>query len=363
MSTTTPSGTPERPRQVTMVGVLLMVGAVLVVMGAWQLIAGLETVETREQVEQVLSDPPLSGLGVGVPAALQAIKILAMVAAASAVAAGILGWQVMQRSRTARVALSVLAVPLLLAGMLSGGLVAALMAGAVVSLWLQPAHGWFKNPPEVPASTRPQRVPQPPQEARPASDHRPWESAPPPSSTGLPPATHAGPSAFQGFGTTTATAAGTPAPAGRSGVPGPLRGGLVLAWAACTMVVIGLVLAIVSLASDPASLNRSIDDAIEQTKNSAFASSDVTRDDVRAAIYAMLGLAIAWAVAAAGVAVLAWRGHRWAWLALCISGAVAAVGLLVLSLGEVALLLPLMVMMMSLGLLLRPESRAWYRRR
>ena len=59
-----------------------------------------------------LESLPADGLGLSVDAARTALRVSAMVAAACATAAAILGYQVMQRSRSARVALSVLAVPL-----------------------------------------------------------------------------------------------------------------------------------------------------------------------------------------------------------------------------------------------------------
>ena len=68
-----------------------------------------------------------------------------MVAAGCATAAGILGYQVLRRSKSARLALTVLAAPLFLTGMVTGGFVSSLVAASAVMLWLQPARDWFRT--------------------------------------------------------------------------------------------------------------------------------------------------------------------------------------------------------------------------
>ena len=57
------------------------------------------------------------------------MRVMAMVGAACAAASAILGWQVLQRSRGARVALSLLAVPLFVTGLAGGGVVSAVVVG------------------------------------------------------------------------------------------------------------------------------------------------------------------------------------------------------------------------------------------
>ena len=134
---------PERPRQVTAVAWTIVVASVLVVVTVFDYVAGLRTLDSREQIAEVLSEPPGSDLGVSVSTAIDALRVLAFVAAGCATAAAVLGYQVLQRSRSARLILSLLAVPLFFAGMPSAGLLAAVVVAAVVMLWLQPARDWF----------------------------------------------------------------------------------------------------------------------------------------------------------------------------------------------------------------------------
>ena len=66
-----------------------------------------------------------------------------MIAAGCATAAVILGYQVLRRSRTARIGLTVLAVPLLFSGMVTGGFLSSIVVACALLLWLQPARDWF----------------------------------------------------------------------------------------------------------------------------------------------------------------------------------------------------------------------------
>src|SRR3954449_10253380 len=97
-----------RPRQVTIAGWMIMVGSVTVVLLVFQQIAGLHTVDTRDALESVVEEPPFDAMNLDVDQLLGVVRVLAMIAAACATATAILGWQVLQRSRSARVALSIL---------------------------------------------------------------------------------------------------------------------------------------------------------------------------------------------------------------------------------------------------------------
>lgn len=75
-----------------------------------------------------------------------AIRVLAMVEAAGAVAAAILGWHVLRRSASARIGLTVVAGPLLLAGLVTTPLFAVVVEAGVIALWLPAANSWFAPP-------------------------------------------------------------------------------------------------------------------------------------------------------------------------------------------------------------------------
>ena len=120
-----------------------MVGSVLVVLSAYERMSGLHSLETQEAISDFLSKPPGDELGLSRDGAQSVLRLLALVAGAAAAAAAILGWQVLGRSRSARVALSVLTVPLFVGGMAVFGFLAALVVVAIVMLWVQPAKDWF----------------------------------------------------------------------------------------------------------------------------------------------------------------------------------------------------------------------------
>lgn len=142
MSTTT-----ARPRQTTMAGVMVMLGATFVVISVWDMVSRLRSLETREWIERFLADGPGGASVMSVESMIQTLHVIALLSAACAVAAVALGWQVLQRSTGARVALSVVAVPLFLTGLVSNALAAPLVAAATVFLWLSPSREWFAGLP------------------------------------------------------------------------------------------------------------------------------------------------------------------------------------------------------------------------
>ena len=357
-----------------MAGWVTIVGSVLVVLSVFAQISTLESLDTRRSLEELLAEPPADGLGIEVATALEVIRVLAMVTGACAAATAILGWQVMQRSRPARLALTVLSVPLFLAGFVTGGFTTSLVAAASVVLWLQPARAWVNGDPV------PERYLRPDPPAR--SDRSPGSSQGAPPAQSWPPPLPPGPtepSPYQGFGSAPATPVADPgpavasapvqpgwpapgqpawAPAQRGPAPQQLRLGLVLAGVTSALVVVGLALTIAAIALDPSLVDESIERAIAE--NPAMAG-EVTVDQVRVGLYAVLAGFVAWAIAAACLAAFAWAGRPWAWILLCVSAGLAA-GLLFLVtvLGGLVAAIPLAATAGSLALLLRPDVRAWY---
>ena len=170
---TTPPA-PTRPRQVTLAAVMIMGGSVLVVLTVFERMSGLHSLETRQAVQKFLAEPPGDGLGVGVTEVLAALRVLCMVAAGCATAAAILGYQVLRRSRSARVVLTVLAAPLFVTGLVSGGFVSSVVAASAVMLWFQPARDWFDGV---------VREPRPTPEAWPQQTGAVWPPPLPPASS------------------------------------------------------------------------------------------------------------------------------------------------------------------------------------
>ena len=83
-------------------------------LGFRPLIADLRTLETRQAIERVpLRAARAAALGLDVDRRWPCCAIVSMVAAGCAAAAAILGFHVLRRNRSARLGLTVLAVPLL----------------------------------------------------------------------------------------------------------------------------------------------------------------------------------------------------------------------------------------------------------
>jgi hypothetical protein len=309
---------PERPRQVTLAGWLIVVGSVLTVLSAFERMSGLHSLETQEAISDFLSQPPGDGLGLSVDGAQSLLRVLALVAGATAAAAAILGFQVLSRSRSARVALTVLALPLFVGGMAVFGFLAALVVISVVMLWLQPAKDWFDGvTPARPAERT---------AAAPTALVRPAEAGP---------------------------AAGRPDAAR----PSSVTAACIVTWVVCGLVlgVLGTTLLVLLAAPDL------VFDEVRR-QDPGFGQDGLSEGEVRQAAFVGCAVVGAWCVAAIGFAVAAFNGYRWGWVALLISTVVAGAASALLMLGSLVLVVPMAAAAVTVGLLLRPESRAWCRR-
>ncbi len=358
---------PARPRQVTWSAAIIMIGSAFILLSAWQVVAGIGTLETREGVEEFLADAPGDGLGLGVAGALDALRVTAMAAAALAVTTGILGWQVLLKSRSARVVLSVLAVPVFVTGTVTGGLISAVVVASVITLWLSPAREWYAGlPVPDPPARRPRGAavtPTPQQQAFLPPTGQP--TGPPTGQpTGQPTEQPTGQPGTQG---------GAPAPyarpfgqpahahradATRPGARGPRPPALLVAclvsWSLCGLT---LVLATGGVALLWASPDVVLDALREQ--DPAALEQGLSLRDIQVATTVMFGVLAVWCLVAVVAAVLAVRGSvggRWTlwWCA-----AVAAVLALGFSLGSPAFVVPLLGCVLVVALLMRPEVRAW----
>ena len=225
----------DRPRQLTMASWFVILGSVFLVASVYDSLTNLSSVDMRDEIGRVLDSGSGAGLGIGVDQALSIMRVALMVAGACAAAAAVLGVYVLQRHRGARVALSVVAVPLLLTAPFTGGLFGALVAAATLTLWTGPARDWFAGRPvrETPRQVAERRAGEAqerrtatPPAAQPPRLDAPSTPAPPAPSTASP---SSAPGATQGFGRTeqqlpSAPPAWTPQQTGQlpGSVPGPL---------------------------------------------------------------------------------------------------------------------------------------------
>ena len=146
-------------------------GSVFLLLTVFDTLTNLNSVEMRDEITEMLRSPTGEGLGITMSQALAGMRAGLMVSAACAAAAAVLGVYVLQRNRGARLALSILAVPILLTAPLTGGFPGALVAVATLMLWSGPARDWFAG--------RPVREMQVPRRPDKPSKPGPWETTMP----------------------------------------------------------------------------------------------------------------------------------------------------------------------------------------
>ncbi len=352
-----PTG-PARPRQVTLAAWLIMLGSAFVVLAMFERVAGLHTLETQETVQTFLSEPPGNSLGLGLQTVQSLLHTMAMVAAGCATAAAILGFQVLQRSRSARVLLSILAVPLFLSGLLSGGFLSSVVAAAVAMLWFQPSRDWFNG------VTR---------EAPPtlAASHASTQPSPP-----TPGSAPTQPPAYPGFGTAPGAAPGAGSPSEQDARVWAMLGGrgapalpaaprppavtraAVVTGIFTTLTILVMGASIVVVATDPAL----VFDQLRRT-NPELVDQGISEQAMVQLVYLFGGLAIAWSLAAVAFAALAFRRVGWARPALVVSAAISSVFSLLGTMDSILLVIPLMGSVATVWWLTRPEVREWFSRR
>lgn len=353
--------TLPRPRQVTLAGWMVIIGSVLVVLFAADMISRLHSLETRESVEKLLADSPTIGDRFTVSGVLSIMRVVGMIAAGCATAAVILGWSVLQCNRSARLGLTVLAVPLLLAGLVTGGFTASVVAAAALMLWLQPARDWFDGKAAVP------REAQRPDAGRPD----PFAAPPTSSVSSTLPSAQQGPRAMVGYGDTAQVAPSLPsgavpvapgpfgaAPASRASRPTSVVWACALTWLFSLLGCVVAVIATVVIALNPQAV---LDEVYKQ--NPEFAEAGFTDAMVLTATFVTAAGLVIWALGAIVLAFLVWRGIGWARIVLMVSsgGAIALLGLAVFT--QPLMLLPLVAAGITMAMLGRPETAAWVARR
>ena len=398
---------PSRPRQVTFAAWLIMGGSLFVLVSAFEQMAGVQSLDTRRAVQDFLAEPPADGLGVGVQDVLNALRVMVLITGACATATLILGSQVLQRSRSARLALSVLAVPLFVCGLVVGGIMSSFVAAAVVMLWVQPARDWFAGK-EASAATRDTRFDRLPpssqaqigpvqpgphdQQGQPGQQTYPSATQVPPvvsapvgeqapgqqagQQGGQEPAGSGDPRPWSGFGTAGTGSAGAPvtypaatrqpdpasyspqAPdARRRPAPQPVVWACVITWVMSGLVGLAMGLTALALAAAPGPLFEEMD----RRDPELLSSTGMTEDDLRLVVLMVAAAIVVWCVLASLVAVFAFRRVPVGRVLLMVSASCAA--LLCLAgavLGSPLLVVPLVACGATMALLMRPEVTQWY---
>lgn len=296
-----------------MAGVMVMLAGVFVVFSVWDTVSRLRSMETRESIEKFLAEPPGNELSLSVESMISVLHVTSMVAAACAVAAVALGWQVLQRSRPARLALSIVAVPLFITGLASGGFMSALAAAATAMLWLSPSREWLAGQP----------VPEPGAKPRPAVPAvEPQILAPTPPTDKR---------------------------------PDPVTTAVALTIVFAGIVLLMTLVSVVLVATQP-------DLVLEELRrqNPDVDDSGLSESALLTSTYVSGGLAMAWALGAIVLAFLAGARRAWAARGLVICAGACAVLCVVASLASLVALVPAIAAIATVSLLRRPESRRWF---
>lgn len=334
-----------RPVQATLAGGLIIGGSLLLIALAWERVSLLNTLDVREGLQEWLTRNEVRGLTVEEITAT--IRVLCIVGGGAAAASAILGFQVFQRSTSARLVLAGLAPLLLVGGLATSTPLGILAVLGVALLWAQPTRDWYAGRPwaEQHRQRREQRLAlmrsgSPTLPPAPSPSSAPQQSQPPvPPPPGAPALPRDRPLAVRR--------------------PGALTGGCILTWVLTPLVALSGLLGVVRAVGDSGQLFADV----KEQQPDMVESSGMTEADVVAMFWVIAVGLILWCVGAAVLAGLAYVGQDWARIVLAISGVGAAVLALLVALSYP----PVLVVVLSIGfavrMLLRPEVGAWYRMR
>jgi len=348
--------TPEseklpRPRQVTLAAALVMGASGMLVVSVFERLGDLRSIESRLAIEEFINRPPGSDLGLDLESVLDLLYVVSMVAAGLATAAAILGFHVLKRNRSARLGLSVLAVPLFLCGLVTGGFLASVVAASVAMLWLSPARHWFAGttPEPVPSSaSTPAAAPTPPPTPTPTPPPLP---PPGPSATQLPPP------AWPAYAATQPPP-WVPAPAPPPRRPTAVAAACAITWACCALAALMSLLLVGVLTADPEGLIAEM-----HRQNPTLVDQGVSDGALRSASWVTAVVCLVWAVVSGLLAVLAFQRRRRAAIGLVISAAVVGLFCLVGSFLSPPLVIPGLLAAATVALLLQSSAQRWLGRR
>ncbi len=362
--------TEQRPPQVTLASGIVMFASFMVLVSAWDRITTLGSLETQDAIREFLTEPPFSSLGLDVSSTTDLLRYACMVAAACACGTGILGWFVRKPDRSARLGLSLFAVPVFVTGLPAGGLAGSFVAAGAVMLWVAPAREWFATGRWTPPAPAPEKV------ARNTSTQRrtPFggrggQVDPPVPSGGpsMPPGPTAPPPATRPFGEHRPPAQHAVA----EHAPGaaPVRGrqqlllerpGAMVAAFVITVVTAGGLLAMsllwVAIAGLSPELLRTV---MEQQQPDLF-DDGLTFADVRATVLTYAGAFIVWCIGALVLAGFAMARRDWARRGLMVVAAFSAGGCLVFVTSTLLVLIPAAAAVATVVCLRRIEVRRWF---
>jgi len=374
MSSTVPG---PRPREVTIGGWAIPVASAILVVAVFDRMAGLQSVATRDALTKALTSGWAKGFGITVDDAITLIRAALFVSGTAAAITGILGIFVLRRHASARIALTVAAVPVVLTAPVVGGLLGIIIGVSTGLLWTRPARDWFAGRPAAPRQpARTALGTMPPTSERPGQGEGPppRPSGPPPPTTGWgqsPGTGQQGPQAYPAPYPAAYPApysAQPPAPhpaqypvqtyAPLSSLPvtgqtpAPVRIACILTWVFSLLTGGVYLLLILVVAVDRGEVIDLLRD------NASIQDTSLTDSQLIGLIVAMSAIVIVWCVAASLLALFTWRRQVWAWIMLLISiGFAGVLELFALPFS----LLHLAACVTAFVLLLRAPVRRWIR--
>ena len=359
--------TDQRPPQVTLASGIIMFSSLIVLLTAWERVSGLGSLETQESIRDFLAEAPFSSLGLDVASASDLLRVTSMVAAASACATAILGWYVRKPDRSARLGLTIFAVPVFVAGLVAGGLAGSFVAAGAAMLWVMPAREWFATgrwTPPTPAPTKDPSARRTPFGGR-GSQSGDADSSGPGSGSGTPSMPTMPAPATRPFGEHRPAVQG---PAGAHGAmtrPGHQqllheRPGAMVAAFVITVVTAGGLLTMSLLWLAIAGLSPEFLRSVLEEQQPDLFDDGLTFGELRSTVMAYASVFVVWCLVALTLAGFAMARRDWARRGLMVIAAFSAGGCLVFVTASALVVIPAAAAIATVVCLRRVEVRQWF---
>jgi hypothetical protein len=364
--------TEQRPPQVTLAVGIIMFASLMVLATAAQTVVTLSSLDTQQAIREFVAEPPFSSLGLDVAGASELLRITCLVAAACACATGILAWYVRTPDRSARLGLSIFAVPVFVAGVPAGGLAGSFVAAGAAMLWLVPAREWFATGRWTPPSPAPEKEPrrsplgglggragQSPQSGQSAQGPQApsWPTTPPPATR--PFGEHRPPEAHAAAEHRPTSSQAAPDTWQRQQLLHARPGAMVAAFV-ITVVTAGGLLALSVLWIAMAALSPEFLRAVLEQQQPGMFDDGLAFQQVRETVLAYASAFVVWCLVALVLAGFAMARRDWARRGLMIIAAFSAGGCLVFVVNTALVVIPAAAAVATVVCLRRVEVRRWF---
>lgn len=351
--------TEQRPPQVTLASGIIMFASFLVLVTAWEQVATLGSLDTQQAIRDLLAEAPFSSLGLDAESAAQLLRVTCMAAAACACATAILGWFVRNPDRSSRLALTIFAGPVFVAGLAVGGLAGSFVAAGTAMLWLAPAREWFATgrwTPPAPAPDKQARSRTSPGApgARDGRLDQPGDgpAAPPPATRPF--------GEHVPLGVQPPTGPQAPAATWQHQQLLHARPAAMVAAFVITVVTAGGLLALSLLWLALAGLSPEFLMSVLEQQQPELVDDGLTLEQVRGTVYAYAGAFIVWCLLALVLAGFAMARREWARRGLMATAGLSAAVCFVFVVDTSLVLIPAAAAVATVVCLRRIEVRRWF---